>query len=396
MLLSRFVNESPMTSSTNSLDPLFDSGPFPHFQKSLGLFRPVGQKVVPRAVFSVLLGWVPIIALVAASGLRSEVLSSLFSDFAVHARSLLAVPLLILAEGICLPRLEEIARHFVKAGLVNEQDYDNFSRRVDSTRRLMNSTLAEVIAIVGAYGIVFMLYRNSLSVTVPSWYLTLGGVRTWAGLWYCFISAPLLLILAFGWLWRLVLWGRFLFHVSNMRLVLISSHPDRASGLSFLGSSLLHFTPLSFTLGVVTAGSVANRVIYRGESLDDIKKTIIGLVIFVIILFIGPLLVFVGNLRRAKIDGIFQYGKLAGRVGQEFEGKWLARKVDDEALQAPDFSATTDLYQVVSNVYAMGAFPFGLRGLVGLAVSALLPFVPVVLMTFPLKVILKELASLLI
>jgi len=50
----------------------------------------------------------------------------------------------------------------------------------------------------------------------------------------------------------------------------------------------------------------------------------------------------------------------------------------------------------VSNVYAMGAFPFGLRGLIGLTVSALLPFVPVVLMTFPLKVVLKELAALLI
>ena len=385
-----------MTSTTDKLDALFESGPFPHFQKSLGLFRPVGQKIVPRAVFSLLLGWIPILVLVMASGLRNDALSSFFSDFAVHARSLIAVPLLILAEGTCLPRLEEIARHFVRAGLVSQQDYEPFSRRVNSTRRLMNSTVAEVVAIAAAYVIVFFLYRNSLSVTVPSWYLTVGGIRTWAGLWYCFVSVPLLLILAFGWLWRLVLWGRFLYHVAAMKLVLISSHPDRASGLRFLGSSLLHFTPLSFTLGVVTAGSVANRVIYRGESLDDIKKTLIGLVIFVIMLFVGPLLVFVGNLRRSKINGIFQYGQLAGRVGQEFERKWLARKVDGEALEAPDFSATTDLYQVVGNVYAMGAFPFGLRGLIGLAVSALLPFVPVVLMTFPLKVILKELAALLI
>jgi len=386
-----------MTNSTNSSDPLFDSGPFPHFQKSLGLFRPVGQKVVPRAVLSVFLGWVPIIVLVAAGGLRSEALTSLFSDFAVHARSLIAAPLCILAEGVCLPRLEEIARHFVQAGLVNQEDQDYFRRQVDSTRRLMNSTLAEVVAIAAAYAIVFTLYHNSLSVTVPSWYLTAGGIRTWAGLWYCFISAPLLLILAFGWLWRLVLWGRFLFHVAAMKLVLISSHPDRASGLSFLGSSLLHFTPLSFTLGVVTAGSVANRVIYRGESLDDIKKTIIGLVVFVIVLFVGPLLVFAANLRRSKINGIFQYGQLAGRLGLQFERKWLTnQKLEIEALEAPDFSATTDLYQVVSNVYAMGAFPFGLRGLIGLTVCALLPFVPVVLMTFPLKVILQELAALLI
>ena len=384
-----------MTSSTNSVEPLFDKGPFPHFQKGLGLFRPVGQNIVRRAVLTVLLGWVPIIVLVATSELRSEALPSFFRDFAVHARSLIAAPLFILAEGFCLPRLQEIARHFVSAGLINQQDHDYFISRVESTRRLMNSTLAEVIAIAAAYAIVYTLYHNSLSLTVPSWFST-GGIRTWAGVWYCFVSVPLLLILAFGWLWRLVLWGRFLFQVSAMKLVLISSHPDHASGLSFLGTSLLHFTPLSFTLGVVTAGSVANRVFYRGESLYDVKKTIIGLMIIVIVLFVGPLIAFVGNLRRSKIKGIFQYGQLAGRVGQEFERKWLDRKVDGQALEAPDFSATTDLYQVASNVYTMGTFPFVVRGLIGLLVSALLPFVPVVLMTFPLKVILKELASLLI
>jgi hypothetical protein len=201
-----------MVTSRNKLEALFDPGPFPHFQKSLGLFRPVGQKVVSRAVFSVLLGWVPIVLLVTASEFRDEALPSFFSDFAVHARSLIAVPLLILAEGICLPRLEEIARQFINAGLVNEQDHDQFSRRVHSTRRLMNSTLAEVIAIAAAYVIVFMLYRNSLSVRIPSWYLTTEGIRTWAGLWYCFISAPLLLVLAFGWLWRVFFLGRFLFY----------------------------------------------------------------------------------------------------------------------------------------------------------------------------------------
>jgi hypothetical protein len=96
------------------------------------------------------------------------------------------------------------------------------------------------------------------------------------------------------------------------------------------------------------------------------------------------------------MKGIFSYGQLADAMGRQFERKWFTRtRIDADALEAPDFSATTDLYQVVSNVYDMGVLPFELRALIALGVSALLPFVPVVIMALPMKVILKEVASLL-
>ena len=65
-------------------------------------------------------------------------------------------------------------------------------------------------------------------------------------------------------------------------------------------------------------------------------------------------------------------------------------------LEAPDFSATTDLYQVVSNVYDMGTIPLDLKDLVPLAIATLLPFVPVALMAVPLDVLLRQLANLLL
>lgn len=78
--------------------------------------------------------------------------------------------------------------------------------------------------------------------------------------------------------------------------------------------------------------------------------------------------------------------------------KWLKRlgAVDESALEAPDFSATTDLYQVVSNVYDMGVIPIDLRNLLLLIIATLLPFVPVVLMAMPFDVILQEIAGLLL
>lgn len=99
-----------------------------------------------------------------------------------------------------------------------------------------------------------------------------------------------------------------------------------------------------------------------------------------------------------EVEGIYEYGSLADDVGRQFEEKWL-RNYDEfrsGALEAPDFSATTDLYQIVSNVHDMKLFPFELRAVVSLIAAALLPFIPVVLLMMPFKSIVTELARLLV
>lgn len=388
-----------MTVPFNSPDTIFDRGPFPHFQKSLGLFRPIGKNTAHRAVLCILLGWFPLLILIIARGLREDYsLTSFVTDYGVHARSLIGAPLFILSEVGCLSRLAQVARHFVDAGLVQQKDVPHFKRLVESTKRLANSKLAEVIAFASAYAIVFLIHRYMPTESVPSWYLLDAGARTpsWAGWWYLFVSSPLLLILIFGWIWRVALWARFLFHVSLMKLRLISAHPDCAAGLKFLNISLLAFLPVAFSFGVITAGSVAIRVANKSASVENVKVTLVGLIIFVLLLFVGPLLIFVFNLYRAKVEGILYYGQLADALGRQFERKWSGgEKVGQEALEVPDFSATTDLYQVVSNTYQLKMVPFELRALIALVVVTLLPFIPVALMTIPLKVIVQDIAGLL-
>jgi hypothetical protein len=118
----------------------------------------------------------------------------------------------------------------------------------------------------------------------------------------------------------------------------------------------------------------------------------------VFLIFVGPLLVFVFKLHRQKMMGIFAYGDLAAHVGRSFEEKWLANyeSFASGALEASDFSATTDLYGIVTNVHEMRVLPFDLKGLFTLGVSTLLPFIPVVVMTIPLKEFVEGVLRLLI
>jgi hypothetical protein len=263
---------------------------------------------------------------------------------------------------------------------------------------MIKSTVAEMVAMVLTYALVYMGVRYVGVLGVRPWFLVRGDeiIMSWAGWWYALVSLPLFLILIFGWLWRVILWSRFLIKVSRLKLSLIAAHPDKASGLKFLNSSLFAFMPVAFTFGIVAAGSVANRVAYQGVTIEGIKTTAGGLVVFILLLFVGPLLVFTYKLQRQKVVGIFSYGALAENVGRQFEKKWFANydKHAAEALQASDFSATTDLYQIVANVHEMRVLPFDLAGLVGLAAVTLLPFIPVVLMTMPIKQILQEVIKL--
>lgn len=390
-----------MNAAIDQVEALFGDGPFPHFQRSLGLFRPVGRNIVPRVITSILIGWFPLVVLVVAGSAGGwNQIASFFNDFATHARSLIAVPLFIFCELFCVKKLAAIAHQFVRSGIIRQTDKPAFDALIASNRALMNGKVAEIVAIVAAYAIAFVLVRHLPSLGVRPWYLLDGSSSgmSIAGWWYSFVSLPLLLILVFGWLWRIFLWSRFLIRVAGMKLRLIAAHPDRSSGLKFLNSSLIAFMSLAFTFGVVTAGSVANRVLYQGATIESVQTTVAGLVVFVLILFIGPLLVFVLKLHGQKVEGIFSYGSLADDVGRQFEEKWLANyeKFGSGALEATDFSATTDLYQVVANVHDMRLLPFELRALVSLIVATLLPFIPVLLMTMPLKLIVNELARLLV
>jgi hypothetical protein len=211
------------------------------------------------------------------------------------------------------------------------------------------------------------------------------------------VSLPLLLVLCLGWLWRLFLWGWFLWRLSRLDLRLVPAHPDQVAGLKFVGYSVRAFSLFGFALGVIAAGRVAVRVVHTGVSPLAFAHVVIGLVVCVVHLCSGPLLVFTGKLLEAWRRGIFAYGALASDVGRQFEHKWLKRTeaIDAGALEVPDFSATTDLYQLVSNVYQVWLVPLDLKSLGLLVIATLLPFLPVVFTVVPLKVIFAELTHLL-
>lgn len=267
-----------------------------------------------------------------------------------------------------------------------------------STRRLLNSTAAEIAVFALAYLVALLSVVSYAPDRIPVWHKSADVVPGYsaAGWWHLLVSLPLLLVLIFGWFWRLVLWARLLLRISRLDLRLMASHPDHAAGLGFVGHSLSAFSIVALALATIAAGRSAHIVLLGGALPTPNLLFNAGFLVFLMALFVAPLLVFTPTLLRVWQRGTMQYGTLAVCVGEEFESKWLNRgNIDRGALEKPDFSATTDLYSVVSNVYAIRLVPVDLKNLIALAVALLIPFVPVLLLAIPINTILQSLQKLL-
>jgi len=384
------ISSSP---SSEAPPDVFGGGP------PLARFR-YGRLTISRRTFrlmiaAMMVAWLPLFLLVALQSLVAGdgSLHSFLTDYGVMARTLIAVPVLILAQAVAAPRLDAIARYFRGAGLVRGAEVVRFDEIVRSTCRLRDSMGVEIVIVIAAIALSAAFW--TVPSSLPPWHRA-GAVPSAASWWHEFVSLPILLLLLLGWFWRLTLWTRFLFQVSRLDLLLIPSHPDGAGGLKFLGLSLEALVLPAFALSTAVAGPIANQVFHLGAPVMSFRAPVVVFAGLVVALLAGPLLLFSEKLLTTMRQGMLDYGALARDLGVRMENRWLHKPVADEALGAPDFSATTDLYAVVANVYSMNIVPLSLRNLVLIAVAILLPFAPIELFAVSPIELLKKLTGLLL
>jgi len=366
----------------------FDAGPYFRVQASLGLIKAESLHVRRRAVLAALIAWLPLVILSAIDGMaigatRQE---SMLLDIAVHARYLIALPLLVIAESVTLPFLAVTAGHFGATGLVASESRPRYKELLESTRAMLTSPRTALAILLVAY-FVTLTVSPLYPPDVSSWVRPVPGTHemSLAGWWRALVSQPLFLLLVLGWLWRVAVWGRFLYRVTRLRLHLIPSHPDRAAGLGFVGLSVRAFLILALAFSIPIAGAVATEVINYGRDIAEFKYIVAGYVIAVFLVFTGPLFTVMPVLFRTRTHGIFRYEPFASELGRRFEQKWLTSNVVPEELSGPDFSATADLYAITENVRQMRLLPVSLLQLAMLVLAAVLPFLPVVIAVMPLK-----------
>lgn len=344
--------------------------------------------LLPRRLLSITaIAWLPLLLLNLLTTGSYGARVSFFRDAEVHARFLVALPVLIAAEMIVHLRIRPVVTMFVDRGLVPPQDLPRFNKALDSAIQLRNSVLVELALLVLVYFFGLWLWNDRVVLNSSTWYSNSGGRwhLTPAGYWYVFVSLPIAQFILLRWYLRLFIWFRFLWQVCRIKLNLITTHPDRCAGLAFVGGSSYMFGPILFAQGAMLAGVVASRVLYRGESLTSFKLQIGGSVVFLVLAILAPLLMFTPQLAAARRKGLAFYGLLAQRYVEDFEKKWSQQNHGEDLLGSADIQSLADLGNSYSIVREMRAVPFALQDMTRLAIATAAPFLPLLLTVFSLE-----------
>jgi len=346
----------------------------------------VGAAWIPTAFFAAINGW--------------PSLSGFLGDFAAQSRLLFVIPLLIIAEPWMLRQWSQIAAQFVEANLVGKEDIPRFQDAFALFDRRRHYMISQVFIVLTIYALALAMIPYLRNAVLPPWCsgTQVLGRLSLPGACYLLVSLPFLCYLVFRWLWNLALWSVFLHRVSRMRLLLIPAHPDLMGGLSFLEASLRSYRPFGLALGTIVAGGVANKIVHTKQNIATFKSTAVFVAALVVLICAGPLCTFYRALLDAKKRGTFLYGAFAIALGQQFEVKWLGAntQADKETLEAPDFSATIDLFSVVGNVRLIKLVPFGVQSIVPLVAVTLVPALPLALAIIPFDVLLEKALKLLL
>lgn len=353
-----------------------------------------------RALIIPLICWVPLLILAALAGQAFGRVSLPFLlDVEVHARFLVAVPLLIVAELLVHRRLVIVIRQFIERDMIAPENRSRFNQIIASTMRLRDSVLFEAVLLVFCFTVAHWIWREQFALAGTTWYAVRSGGRmslSRAGYWYAFISLPIFRFLLFRWYFRIFLWYQFLWRVRGLPLQLNLFHPDHAAGLGFLASSVSAFSPVLLAQTTLFAGAIADRILQTGAKLVDFKLEIAGALVFLMLVVLAPLSFFAVHLERAHRMARREFGILSSKYVDGFRDKWIQHQTEntEPLLGTPDLQSLADLGNSFKTVTEIRLVPFGKEVLIRLVGILILPLLPLIITVIPLKEIVNWIVKL--
>jgi hypothetical protein len=386
--------------SHDDLSLVRDDPPF-RWQRRVGLIpRAGGLGIGRRAIFWTALAWLPIAvwAWVAGRALpeQGQAAEPLLQHFGVHARLLVGIPLLIVAQAVAQNIMARLIPQFVREGIVRPADVPRFRAVLARTMRLRSASVPWLIIIGLA-----LAWAFSGTVTIRAhellWAEESGPVPSlgFGGWWYVYVGRPIFIVLLLGWLWRVILLGITLKGIANLDLAIVPTHPDRAGGLGFVERFPAAFSLVVFVNAMVLASGWAHDAEFHGLDVHSLVPMMIAALVIALVVYLFPYLAFLGPLSRAKKQALLDYGALVARHGAAVRDKWIRgdAKVDEPLLSAPEVGPVADTVALYEAVQRMRPIPLGRQALLAIAVPALVPFIGVLAIQIPLKELLGGLAK---
>ncbi len=358
-------------------------GPLHRLGCRLGLVRQ-GTNTLAMGVAIGALLWILLVALVVISGDRQRLFS--LSVIGAHVRLLVGIPLFFLAESWLAPRWATFVNMIAISGIVPRDELPALNSEVARTVRWKDWWLPEAVCLLTAVLLSVIAPRLSLHGATKAYDPSRATTLTAAALWYWIVCLTLFRFLILRWIWRLGLWSYFLWRVSKLKLHLVPTHPDSTAGLGYLQVVHMHFTPLVLAISAVQAASFTEEISTGTMKFEAIYPALALIVIVDAVMFLGPLFIFSRKLWACQVKGRRDYMDFAQAYVSAFDRKWLRpdSAPGEPLLGTADLQSLADLSNSVNVIRNMRWVPVGQRLLISLAIAALVPLLPLLLLKYPI------------
>jgi hypothetical protein len=347
-------------------------GPFHRLERAAGVDK-LGR-LVPLLVGAT---WAPLALLTLAEWMLERRPEPLLRDLSVHARLLIALPLLLFSQRFLDRSCGTAIARLFDEGYVPAASTARVRALLRRVERWRDAALPEALLLLVALGAGIATLVGWLAPTGLAHGLSesrLGAVR----IWYALLSLPLFQFVLWRSLLRWALWVCVLVGLARVPLRLLPAHADRCAGLSLLKQPTLAYWPvlLLAASSVLCAGWVTQVTLY-GASIDRFRPVFVGCVLIGVVVALAPLLVFLPQLVRARLLGLRQYGGLVSDYTQRFNEHWIDRTERPDLLGTPEIQSFADLSTAYrENVEKIGFVIFGVADGLLLLVAALVPALP--------------------
>ncbi len=375
------------------------------FQRRIGLIPAEGLGIGRRVLFWSLLAWLPIALWAELTGraLPTGAGEPLLAHFGVHARFLIAVPLFLIAEGVTHAITTQLLPHFVRSGVVPEAELPRLREALSRFGELRNSSVpwiaivALVVSVASVSALQGRVHEVEWAVDVSQLSGQSEAVRHFGfgGWWLLLVGRPIFLTLLLGWLWRVVMLAGLFRAIAKLDLAIVPTHPDGAGGLGFLERLPTSFAPVALAISAVAASNWAHGVVYHGVSVESLRLQMGAAVVVLLVIFLSPMLMFGGVLRRAKRQALLDYGVLVGRHGRLVHRRWIEGRPlsDDAVLNAPELGPVADTLALYGAIQHMRTLPLGRSSVLPLVLAAALPMLLLAAIQIPVGKLLRTLVT---
>lgn len=368
---------------------------FYRIQQKIGLIPPGGGGFLRRAVLYAMVAWLPLVIVAWLAGTAIDPLGGaepLLGHIGIHVRCLVAIPLLVVAEGVAQQNIPKGVREFKRSGLVSGDLSARFDQVLADMLRLRNQVFPWILiaGLVMSWTAVLFMSPN---LDEMRWANTESPLLKFGVWWLLFVTRPIFSILLLAWVWRLVLLGILLFRIARLPLNLVVLHPDRVGGLGFLSRIPVVYGPIILSVSAVMAGVWAHEVLYHGVTVPSLYGQIGALLGVLVLMGVAPLLVFSPLLMRAKRQALLDYGVLLAQHGRAVDDRWI-RKMDVPdypMLNAPELGPVADIQALYQSVASMRVAIITKSVLIKILLPAALPLLILISLQWPLKSTLTKL-----